>query len=91
MVRDLRIGLRGAAVRFTFEGTAYVGHEGESLAAALHAAGVHVLRRNAADSTPRGMFCAMGVCQDCLVLIDRRPVEACRVRVHDGLGATMLR
>ena len=91
MARDLRIGARGPTVRFTFEGVAHDGAEGETLAAALRAVGVLTLRHNPVDGTPRGMFCAMGVCQDCVVLIDDRPIEACRVRLREGLSATMLR
>ncbi|MEO5701896.1 MAG: (2Fe-2S)-binding protein, partial [Casimicrobiaceae bacterium] len=61
-------------------------HEGESLAAALWASGI---RADAGDRTQgppfRVLFCAMGVCQQCMVQVDGSRVEACRVLVRAGL------
>lgn len=58
------------------------GRHGESLAAALTAAGVRILRETRSGS-PRGMFCGMGVCQDCLVQIDgRRFQRACMTKLE---------
>ena len=56
-------------VTITFEGRTIVARHGESVAAALTAAGVTVFRRTRSGAE-RGMFCGMGVCQDCLVRID---------------------
>jgi predicted molibdopterin-dependent oxidoreductase YjgC len=85
---DLRIGkgvTRGAPARFRFDGAEIAAVAGESVAAALLAAGIRTLGRAPGDGGPRGMFCAMGSCQECVVLIGGRLVEACRVPVHDGL------
>lgn len=72
---DLRIrGARGAKVRFRFDGREVEAFAGESIAAALLANGIH-----------SGLFCAMGLCQACAVLVDGRRVEACRHRVAEGL------
>ena len=57
------------AIAFEFEGERLSGRRGESLAAALTAAGVRTLRLTRGDE-PRGLFCGMGVCQECLVEID---------------------
>ena len=85
-MRGLRIGgARGQLVRFSFEDDAVTAFAGETVAAALLAAGVRVLGRNAVDATPRGVFCAMGSCQECLVLVDGTKVEACRARVREGM------
>src|SRR5271168_4524069 len=56
-------------VTFEFEGRPIRGRRGESLAAALTAAGERELRRTR-TGPPRGLFCGMGVCQECLVEID---------------------
>src|SRR5579883_3439378 len=56
-------------VSFTFEGRGIVGRRGESLAAALIAAGVRGLRTTRTGEE-RSIFCGMGVCQDCLVEVD---------------------
>ena len=59
-------------VTFTFEGRTLRGRRGESLAAALTAVGERGLRV-AKDGRQRGIFCGMGVCQECLVEIDGIP------------------
>ena len=59
-------------VRFTFDGEPQTATGSVSVAAALTGAGHTRLRRTDGDST-RGMFCGIGVCQDCLVTIDGRP------------------
>ena len=60
--------------------------EGESVAAALLAAGRSVLRRTGRRDEARGFFCGMGVCFDCLMQIDGRPgVQACLEPVTDGM------
>jgi thioredoxin reductase/bacterioferritin-associated ferredoxin len=55
-------------IDLTFEGRTISAKRGESLAAALTAAGVLKLRE--ARTGPRGLFCGMGVCQDCVVTVD---------------------
>jgi D-hydroxyproline dehydrogenase subunit alpha len=57
---------------FSFEDKLVPFHEGQSVAAALAAAGVLELRESA-DGSSRGVFCGMGVCQECLVVIDGIP------------------
>jgi predicted molibdopterin-dependent oxidoreductase YjgC len=76
---------RGRPVRVTVDGSPLFAHEGEMLAAALLAAGVVRLRSSALDHAPRGAFCLMGVCQECLVRIDGATRQACLVPVLDGL------
>lgn len=76
----------GAAVRFTFDGEALDGLTGESLAAALTASGRLALRRDGAGGR-RGVFCGMGVCQECLVTIDRVPHRrACMTALREGMA-----
>ena len=68
-------------VTFEFEGRPIRGRRGESLAAALTAAGERELRKTRAG-TSRGLFCGMGVCQECLVEIDGRPGQrACMTKL----------
>ncbi|MBE7219275.1 MAG: (2Fe-2S)-binding protein [Caulobacteraceae bacterium] len=68
-------------VTITFDGRAIPARVGESLAAALTAAGVTTFRTTRSDQ-PRGLFCGMGVCQDCLVEVDGRPNQrACMIKV----------
>jgi len=76
---------RGASVRFEFDGQAMTAYAGETLAASLLAVGTRDLGSNPIDGSPRGVFCAMGVCQECVVLVDGVRVEACRTIVRDGM------
>jgi D-hydroxyproline dehydrogenase subunit gamma len=86
MSSDLRIArTRGARVRFRFDGQEIEAFAGESIAVALLARGIRTLRRAPVDGGPRGLFCAMGLCQECVVLVEGRRVEACREPVRDGL------
>jgi len=59
--------------------------EGESVAAALFAMGRRELRRSPRNGAPRGMFCLMGSCQECLVWVGRRKQPACQVPAAEGL------
>ena len=76
---------RSEEISFEFDGKCYPGHAGESIAAALLRAGVTNLRDAPNSNTPRGMFCVMGACQECVVEIAGRKVEACRTEITDGL------
>jgi predicted molibdopterin-dependent oxidoreductase YjgC len=75
---------RGAAVTLRVDGRAVPAFAGESIAAALWAAGIRHLRVSPAGA-PRGLFCGMGVCQECVVEVDGATVPACQARVADGL------
>ena len=55
---------KGRKVTFSFDGKELSGYEGESIAAALKAAGVMVHRYTAKQHKPRGIFCAIGRCTD---------------------------
>ena len=70
---------------FRFEGKDVKAKTGQSLAAALTHAG-HRAFRQTAKNAHRGIFCGMGVCQDCLVTIDDVPNQrACMTPVQDGM------
>ena len=53
---------RGRLLHFTFDGQILPAYEGETVAAALLAAGRRVFRRTARRGEPRGPFCGMGIC-----------------------------
>ncbi len=61
------------AVTIHIDGRAFVARAGDSVAAALLAAGRAACRSTAVSGSPRGPFCLMGACFDCLVEIDGRP------------------
>ncbi len=76
---------RGPAVTMTVNGQTISAHEGESIAAALLAAGWRSFRRTPGLDAPRGFFCGMGACFDCLVTLDGvANVRSCLAEVRAG-------
>lgn len=82
-------GARGAAVTILVDGQEVAAFAGESLAAALLAAGILRLRDSPRAGAPRGALCFMGVCQECVVQLDQATVQACQVAVRDGMAVRL--
>lgn len=60
--------------------------EGEPIAAALMANGIRVFRKTRKRGEPRGVFCAIGRCTDCIMTVDGVPnVRTCMVLVKEGM------
>jgi len=57
-------------IEFTFDGKKIDAITGQSVAAALLAANQRTLRKTRFNNNERGVFCGIGVCFDCLVVID---------------------
>jgi sarcosine oxidase, subunit alpha len=76
---------RGRPIRFTFRGRELPGHEGETVSAALYAAGIRVFGTHPKDDSPQGLFCANGQCAQCLVIADGVPVKSCMQPLRDGM------
>ncbi|MCO6449606.1 MAG: (2Fe-2S)-binding protein [Caldilineales bacterium] len=73
-------------VRITVDGREVVVREGMSVAAVLLAEGRRVFRRTQKHGEPRGPFCGMGVCYECLVTVDELANErACVTPVREGM------
>ena len=87
--RELEADAPRAPVRF--DGTEYLLRRGGNLAAELLAAGVQPLRHTPVSGAPRGPYCMMGACFDCLVIIDGTVRQSCMVEVRDGLDIEMSR
>jgi predicted molibdopterin-dependent oxidoreductase YjgC len=76
---------RGEPFALDVDGQPVTAYQGETVAAALIAAGYRTFRHTA-HGLPRGLFCGMGVCFDCLVTVDGRPhVRACLTLVQPGM------
>jgi predicted molibdopterin-dependent oxidoreductase YjgC len=70
----------------TYGGRTLRARAGLSVAAALTEAGVRSWRITRREARPRGLFCGIGVCFDCVLTIDGHPAQrACLVPVHDGM------
>ena len=80
-------GVRGTenTSSFDFDGRPVPFTSGQSVGAALWADGVRSWRRTRFGGRPRGLFCGIGVCFDCLVEVDGRPDQrACLVPARSG-------
>lgn len=76
---------RGPEVQFDFEGVRVTAHEGESLGAALLAAGIRTLRVSRRGE-PRGLYCAIGQCLECRVVVEGTGMRrACLTPVEAGM------
>lgn len=76
---------RGGPFTFSFQGRTVTAYPGETIGAALLAAGVRILRTTRTGGRPRGLFCGIGACFDCLVTVNDRPTQrACLTPVAAG-------
>jgi len=85
---DRRAGgiARGEAFDLRVDGETVRAYPGETIAAALMAAGRRVLRHTAGRGEPRGVYCAMGVCGECVMVVDGEPgVRACVTPAAPGM------
>lgn len=77
---------KGPRVQFTFDGKTMEGFEGEPIAIALRANGVLIHRYTIKRQEPRGMFCAIGRCTDCIMVVDGLPnVRTCITPLRSGM------
>ena len=73
-------------MEFTFDGQTVRGFEGEPVAMALKAAGVMIHRYTTNRNEPRGLFCAIGRCTDCVMVVDGQPnVRTCVTPLREGM------
>jgi predicted molibdopterin-dependent oxidoreductase YjgC len=75
-----------AEVKFYFNEQEVRGFIGQSVAAALLAQGDRILRKTRFNEKGRGVFCGIGVCFDCLVVIDGISNQrACITEIKAGM------
>jgi len=71
---------------FRFEGADVRAEAGDSVALALLAAGIDSSRDSVVSGQPRGPYCLMGACFECLVVIDGvQNRQGCQVQVREGM------
>jgi D-hydroxyproline dehydrogenase subunit gamma len=74
-----------ATVSFRYDGAVLTAPAGSTIAAALLGNGILAWRTTRRRGEPRGLFCGIGYCFDCLVDVNRTAaVRACQVVVGDG-------
>jgi aerobic-type carbon monoxide dehydrogenase small subunit (CoxS/CutS family) len=74
-------------IELTVDGAPLRAPAGQSVAAALLASG-RIALRDSPSGTPRGLYCGIGVCQECRVVADGVVVRACVTPVTEGMRVT---
>jgi predicted molibdopterin-dependent oxidoreductase YjgC len=73
-------------IKFIFDGKEVEGYEGEPVAEALRATGLMVHRYTKKHHEPRGIFCAIGRCTDCVMVVDGVPnTRTCITPLQKGM------
>ena len=77
---------KGPRIQFVFDGQPMEGFEGEPIAIALRSNDVMIHRYTARRNEPRGMFCAIGRCTDCIMVVNGRPnIRTCVEPLKTGM------
>lgn len=86
MFRPMSDAEGGTRLSFTFDGRPLTGRAGDTVAVSLLANGIVACRETPVSDTPRAPYCLMGVCFDCLVVIDGvGNRQGCLVPLRDGM------
>ena len=99
MVRGYRVRIRAHPIidfkkqkelPFFFQKKKIAGQEGDTIASALHAAGVITLTTSLKYESPRGFFCGIGKCSSCLMRVNGVPnVRTCIAPLKEGIHVEM--
>jgi sarcosine oxidase subunit alpha len=82
-----RLDEKATKLAIKIDGRTIEAREGDTVAAAMLAAGVDHCRTTAVSGTPRAPYCLMGICFDCLVTIDGvGNRQGCLVPVRAGMA-----
>lgn len=76
----------GEVVEITVDGKAMQAKKGEMIAAVLLANGIKIHRYTAKEHKPRGIFCGIGQCTDCVMTVNGMAnVRTCITPVENGM------
>ena len=74
------------SVEFSFEGQLVAARADDTIASALTNAGIKALRHTHRERESRGVFCGIGHCTDCVMIVDGQPnIRTCVTPVSDGI------
>lgn len=77
---------RKETVNITVDGQKIKAKKGEMIAAALFANGIRINRYTVKREEPRGIFCGIGQCTDCAMIVNGKPnVRTCVTPVEEGM------
>ena len=87
---------RGQPLEIDVDGKKIAAYPGETVATAMIAAGLRTFRHTSDKNEPRGMFCGIGLCFECRMVINGVPntracqtlvTPGCRVETQQGRGS----
>lgn len=74
---------QGKEIPFTFNGLKYLGQEGDTIAGALIANGIKYFRITRKNKEKRALFCGIGQCTDCSVIVNGVPnIKSCVTKLE---------
>lgn len=74
-------------IQLSLDGAPLTSRPGQTVGAALSDAGITSWRTTRNEGRPRGLFCGIGVCFDCLLTVDGVPNQrACLTPARDGMA-----
>jgi predicted molibdopterin-dependent oxidoreductase YjgC len=77
---------RNTPITFLFDGKEICARKGETIAVALHAAGIRALGHSHNKKRARGLFCAIGNCSSCMVVVNGEAnVKSCIELARHGM------
>lgn len=77
---------KGKEIKIKVNGIEIIAYEGEMIATALMASGLKVFRYTSKNHEPRGIFCAIGRCTDCVMEVNGTSnVRTCITPVKEGM------
>jgi len=77
---------RGKPVTISVDGKPIEAYQGETVAAAMLAAGIRTFHKSHKHHQPRSLYCGMGICYECLVTINGVHAQrACITPVEEGM------
>lgn len=77
---------RKEVVEIKVNGKTIQAKKGEMIAAALIANGIKISRYTVKKEEPRGIFCGIGQCTDCVMVVNGKPnVRTCVTPIEDGM------
>ncbi len=77
---------KGKKIEIIVDGEKVEAYEGETIAAALMASEIKAFRYTSKFNEPRGIFCAIGRCTDCVMEVNGRPnVRTCVTLVEENM------
>lgn len=73
-------------ITFFYNGKEMIGYLGDTIASALHAAGIKVFSHSIEKHRPRGFYCAIGNCGSCFMTVNgEQNVKTCITLLEEGM------